>query len=298
LMTERTKHQRTMQKKTAQNLELAAEVESLRESERSLQIRCRNLAGETALRRRASAKGLEPRRRPHSVERRSIIRSASAERRAVRGGSSGRSPAEVRRGGGGTGVSLRASAERLSRGDRPHVRLAGRAHSRSPSPGRFDPTEYVRQREEKLHAARAAREQTARRARSRSASPLSRGSSPAPRGRSREVKPVGRGGGRRRQSRSPVGSSPRAATAPNGRGRAPATPARRQQSPSLRRDGPTAAVAHSPRTDATAQPLSPPTQPAEAARVQDYFKRNAQITDIDARLEALHHFLKSAQAPS
>lgn len=323
LMTERTKHQRAMQKKQSEMTAMAAEIEALRESERSLQIRCRNLAGETALRRKAASRATELRRTPHSGERRSAPRSASAERRALHRPASGRtdrSPKHTRR--SGDRVSLRASADRLTRGEKPHVKLTGRAHSRSPSPARFDPTEYVRLREEKLQAARAARELNIRRARSRSASPLtrSRGSSPVPRGRSRDVKPVGGGGGGGGGGRRKASRSPAEAGRQSGGRRRESGASRRRESPS-----PSPRDVHSPRS---ATEYSPPAAGATASggggggmerggggewgdrgadaaptsgeswRVRDYFKNKAQETDIDARLAALAQILQSSQATS
>jgi hypothetical protein len=196
-------------------------------------------------------------------------------------------------------VSLRDSIERLSRGERPKVRLSGRAYSRSPSPGRFDPTEYVKKREEKLQAARVARDESLRRARSRSASPRGRPSPPASRGRPRAAPTTEReGSARRRISRSPAAGPARES---GERGRRPLLPSSGGRGREDR--GTTASTGGSGGGGDDDSALSrrqtrktspPPT--TDPARVHDYFKRNAQITDIDARLEALHDFLKAAQS--
>ena len=133
--------------------------------------RCRSLINESAIRnkrrtptRSSPRAGADPRRRSASTERRAL--SSSIDRLHRGGGSGG--------GGGGSGSrrsksadrssALDRSSDRLSRGEHAHA-AAPRSHSRSrravsrsPSPARFDPTAYVKVREEKLRAARASRE--------------------------------------------------------------------------------------------------------------------------------------------
>lgn len=266
LITERTKYQRQLQKKQAQIKQLEAENKDLRDSERNLQIRCRNLSGEASIRSRArtgrSTKP-SPKRRTPSNERKSLVDAAE---------------------------SLTRSAERLSRGDKPKVRLVGRAYSRSPSPGRFDPTEYVRAREEKLQAARLARE--AERRRQRSPSPHSRGQngrgrSPAARGRS-PAEPA-----RAKQnirSRSKSADTTKSKTVSNGNVNRSRSRPRSRESPnritnSSSQSGTQLMLMHS----------NSKSQDNDISTNSKYFQRNVEITDIDARLDALHQFLQSAQ---
>ena len=78
LLSERTKFQRALQKKADSCSELTREVEALRESERSLQIRCRALTAESAMRKRPVPRKA-PQRRSASLERRAL--SVGAPRR-------------------------------------------------------------------------------------------------------------------------------------------------------------------------------------------------------------------------
>eukprot|EP00041_Stephanoeca_diplocostata_P043365 m.12849 g.12849 ORF g.12849 m.12849 type:complete len:580 (-) comp9968_c0_seq1:118-1857(-) len=326
LLSERSKFQKALQKKTEQLRDLAAEADVLRDAERSLQARCRSLAGETSLRRarQTSLRGASgSRRRSESAERRQAAPRPRKTGTPTRVGEARGRHASGERAGRGRhrspATAQLSSAERLSRGERASVRLRGRAFSRSPSPGRFDPTEYVRAREEKLQAVRAAREADRRRARSAS-----------PRPRSHEPRPRAGSGSRRtprlRAPRVPSTSPPRRTTAtsppsPRGQGLAASAfssshPYPATSPPSQRRAAAAAAFSSSHPSMATTAPspngngLTRPPQHTSANQTaaatgerpeapppadhQSYFKRNAEITDIDARLQALQDFLKSA----
>ena len=239
------------------------------------------------------------------------------------------------------------SADRLYRGERaalaPRSGSRRRAVSRSPSPARFDPTAYVKVREEKLRAARASRE-AEKRTRGRSPSPRRRGASPSGSvynsgGRGRSSERRGAAASYTRQtSRSPATSRKAGNTSrSNSRDRAGG-----YGGGNFRREGGGAATATSTATVGTmmaspaggsvgrplrgaSSPLSPrggarlsPTSAAAAAvavsgaaepaaarsaatstALPSYFQRSAEITDIDARLQALQTFLATAKgAPS
>ncbi|XP_065832665.1 centrosomal protein CCDC61-like [Oscarella lobularis] len=278
LLKERTKHQRSSRRQSDQNRGLLLELEDLRTSERNLRIRVKSLTNELATLKKGQRIGSLPRHKPPSYSRQ---RSSSGERRP-----------------------------RPRSRSRDEDRQEERRKPFTPSPAgarypRFDPTAYVRDKQRKLRDANPRRapqgKQMPRVPRSRSNSSERRPignqlplSSPTviPAGHHRRQRSRGSSAGSmgsRRSSRDSSlersDSSIRIETSnrsrPRWRGRyawqSPGfsrKPARQASTPK-----------HTKHTSSRQQDLS---------REEEYAKRSAEISEIDARLNALKQFMKSS----
>eukprot|EP00730_Choanoeca_flexa_P014097 TRINITY_DN6035_c0_g1_i1.p1 TRINITY_DN6035_c0_g1~~TRINITY_DN6035_c0_g1_i1.p1 ORF type:complete len:531 (+),score=52.28 TRINITY_DN6035_c0_g1_i1:70-1662(+) len=280
LTEQKNKFYRSSQAKADRIDKLQAELEAVKASERHLQAKCRHLTTELSKRTQRHTTSTTSSREPEAARairtrytsprsrdtssrtRRSPKPDANATPSYMRPTRSSRSRSHSqtrprRQTSAGRGRSRSTSAAR----GRPTS--STRARSASPSQ-RFDPTAYVKQRQEKIQAAKARREAGLRRRQSMSSRNSSNRSS-----RQASPSPLRRHGG-------------------HSRGRSPAIHLIEQTSESRPRDA---------STGGTMSPQMSPARPtATQPRPTDVqFKGSSDIADIDARLNALQAYLEDAK---
>lgn len=153
VISQKNRFQRALQKKTERIDALEAELTALQVSERNLRVKCRHLTNELAARRSSGAKvtGLVSTPQDTSRSRTTFLhegRSSSAGRyRQHRSHSKSNGSGQRSRPNSRSPFASRTVAR-----SKPSPHATKPLYSRSPSPtsGRFDPTAYVRAREEKL----------------------------------------------------------------------------------------------------------------------------------------------------
>eukprot|EP00043_Microstomoeca_roanoka_P015539 m.155739 g.155739 ORF g.155739 m.155739 type:complete len:629 (-) comp16283_c2_seq5:120-2006(-) len=276
VLEQKNKFHHVLQKKTTQIETLEQQLAAVQLSERNLRVKCRHLTAEMAARRgqpvngSSSVSGLPtaagtstPRSRRAMRQESSAWQVASSTATNSRSKPSN-SLTRNSRSGGHLNRGLSRSASRspsTRRSTKPSpAPAAGKntVRSRSASPARFDPTAYVKAREEKLRAARARRDRGATTSNSRG-----RSASPSAQVRRTSASPVPRHTERRLRARSK--SAERLSS----------------QRP--------AAPTHS---TATKQTASSPQRRKQEDQDRSYFKTATEIEDIDARLAALTQYLQ------
>ncbi|XP_032812093.2 centrosomal protein CCDC61 isoform X1 [Petromyzon marinus] len=288
---ERAKAQRSAAKRSQEIRKLDDELEEARASERSLRARVKCLSTELALYKRGRVTPVLP-----------LAERSRGSERAASGGP-GRARGEVR-------SASRERERTASREGRPPVRgPRSRTPSLSPAAGRvpaFDPTAYVRQREQRKKEAelRGSRQ----RRRELQGTPGSGGSSGG-RGRPRSRPPSGGRAlnGHNTRSSSLESAHSRRSSAGSGSDAAPfsepltsATTQRRGGKPVKKSSWESPAERSFPqpkrgRAERRRQLASTPTatQPAET---MTYYSQSADLSEIDARLDALQDYMRALEA--
>ncbi|XP_032237227.2 centrosomal protein CCDC61 isoform X2 [Nematostella vectensis] len=332
LMKEKTKHQRIINKKNQEYRNIVEELEELRASERNLRARCRSLTNELAVfkrnsrvspapsntSRRSSSRGSVPRpRRSTSHGRRSSSRDR-LEMRDRRSASRDRLQMRDRRS---------ASRDRIpsSGGRRRSPSPSG------PRPPRFDPTAYIKEKQRKIQEAEKSRGRkrtlsggSLPRGRSRSLSsdrlgtrlPSARKGSASKIGIPR-TSSTGSLGSRRSSQSSTDGAvltdqSNRQTRRRSSRSSKASVGSRGKENPRRPEDWtspddtdtgnyqalkhPTALYSSTPehgRVHSRTKPTKTRHRHIINSEIEDSFNRSAEMMEIDARLNALQHFMKA-----
>ncbi|XP_075771257.1 centrosomal protein CCDC61 isoform X3 [Pelodiscus sinensis] len=304
LLKERTKHQRLASKRLQENRQLADELAEVKASERSLRVRVKSLTNELALYKkgRLTPTGPAPQNRSassrgfgHAAPSRS---SAAALAREERRSTSGERSSSRGRGGAWLGNRPRSTSRDGPGGSQ--TRLP--RQSPSPTgvrPPRFDPTAFVKAKERKQKEAELKNQRRTRRG-AGDAPPGSWGRSHArglaafsgdslgrSRGRSSSVESF-----RSRRSSASSGSEAEDCSepVPLSRGRRRAARGRKPLSASTW-NGPSGA----PRTDGGRRKrlASTPTASKRADKENLYDEPSADLSEIDARLQALQEYMNN-----
>ncbi|XP_028396331.1 coiled-coil domain-containing protein 61-like [Dendronephthya gigantea] len=276
LLKEKTKYQKMLSKKSQENRDLLQELKEARGNERNLRARCRNLTNELALLKRQGAKIRQ------SPSAGSVPRTSSAKK---------------------TNYIPRRTASKERK-----VTPQSRRRTRSPSPSaanvpRFDPTAYVKEKQRKLKEARESRSRS--RTRSGSKPILRKRSVSSDRGSPREPRARRQDGNRiyRTSSLSSIGSRRSSGSI----GRPEYNERTRKRSGSRdRRDRAPSYGSSVEGSDAergkkyfrkmyssTPQDLKRATISRKGGKRHDNsLNRSVEISEIDARLNALQQYMK------
>ncbi|XP_068766496.1 centrosomal protein CCDC61 [Struthio camelus] len=284
LLREKTKHQRAASKRLQENRQLASELAEAKASERTLRIRVKSLAAELALYKKGRSSPAGPTPQSRSAAPRAFGHGkAREERRSSSGERAGAWPPPRQR-----------STSRESRGG-----SQSRLPRRSPSPAgsrppRFDPTAFVKAKERKQKEAELKNQRRPRRGAgpappaswARGASTFGGGDSPGrSRGRSSSAESV-----RSRRSAVTSGSEADEYSEPAPlRGRRRAARARKPLSSSSW-NGPSSApraAGHKTRLAST------PSSGRRAGKENLYEEPAADLSEIDARLQALQEYMNN-----
>ncbi|XP_048838281.1 centrosomal protein CCDC61 [Brienomyrus brachyistius] len=194
LLRERAKNQRSASKRNQEKRQLLEELEELRASERALRVRVKSLTSELALMQRCRASPLASCRSSSGGEgpgRRSASRDRGLPGGPLRGRSGSRGRVEDRSGRADAAVQRTGST-----GSRPHIPRPSPSPSGS-QPQRFDPTGYIQDRQRKQREAELKNQRKVRRAMLSPVTNTERG-----RSRSRNTQLTRLGSGRRGRSSS------------------------------------------------------------------------------------------------
>nr|XP_023669437.1 coiled-coil domain-containing protein 61 isoform X2 [Paramormyrops kingsleyae] len=271
LLRERAKNQRSASKRSQEKRLLLEELEELRASERALRVRVKSLTSELALMQRWNGSGGE------GLGRRSASRDRGLTGGALRGRSGSRERVEDR--------SRRADmvAQRTgSTGSRPHIPRPSPSPSGSQSQ-RFDPTGYIQDRQRKQKEAELKNQRKVRRAMLSPLTNTERG-----RSRSRTTQPQGTRLGSGRQGRSSSIESRRSSHFSDSS--LVDMPEIASHLPSRTRKAScnSAAVTLPRGRNLTKKPLC--STPTGIMRAMD--KESADLSEIDARLQALQDYMR------
>ncbi|XP_067412920.1 centrosomal protein CCDC61 isoform X1 [Emydura macquarii macquarii] len=299
LLKERTKHQRAASKRLQENRQLADELAEVKASERSLRVRVKNLTNELALYKkgRLTPTGPSPQNRSASSRnfshvapgRSSTVAAAREERRST---SEERSNSRER--GGAWPVNRPRSTSREGQ-----TRLSRQSPSPTGTrPPRFDPTAFVKAKERKQKEAELKNQRRIRRgagdappgswgrSHSRGLAAFTGDSLGRSRGRSSSVESF-----RSRRSSASSGSEADDYSEPiPRRGRRRAARGRKPLSSSSW-NGPSGV----PRADAGRRKrlVSTPTASKRADKENLYDEPSADLSEIDARLQALQEYMNN-----
>ncbi|XP_043390640.1 centrosomal protein CCDC61 isoform X1 [Chelonia mydas] len=304
LLKERTKHQRAASKRLQENRQLADELAEVKASERSLRVRVKSLTNELALYKkgRLTPTGPSPQNRSassrgfsHAAPGRSSAAAVAREERR----STSRERSNSRECGGAWPVNRPRSTSREGRGGS-QTRLPRQSPSPTGTrPPRFDPTAFVKAKERKQKEAELKNQRRIRRgagdappgswgrSHSRGLAAFSRDSLGRSRGRSSSVESF-------RSQRSSASSGSEvddySEPVPLSRGRRRAPRGRKPLSSSSW-NGPTGA----PRADAGRRKrlASTPTASKRADKENLYDEPSADLSEIDARLQALQEYMNN-----
>ncbi|XP_043943437.1 centrosomal protein CCDC61 isoform X2 [Protopterus annectens] len=311
LIKERTKHQRSTSKRSQEYSQVIDELEEVKASERNLKIRVKSLTNELVLYKkgRLTPVGPSPQCRSNSAlnagqpsqtrtnsarKRKDDRRSSSQDRSGLWSDTRERSVSRERNGHWSTGRERSSSRESRS-GSQPRIPM------QSPSPAgtrapRFDPTAYVKDKQRKQKDVK--QKITRKIERDIRCSPAS-----TERGRSnsRRAKPIRgrRHTGLKRNSSVESGKSRRSSASSTSEFEDLSEPARLSEGQRERRAGRVLGTNlwHNPnmcRNDATSRKRisSTPTKSRQANK-ENLFDPSADLSEIDARLQALQEYMKT-----
>ncbi|KAL8219847.1 UNVERIFIED_CONTAM: hypothetical protein K2H54_034887 [Gekko kuhli] len=297
LAKERTKHQRATSKRLQESRQLADELAELKATERGLRIRVRNLTNELALYKKGRFTSTAPSPPNHFAHPGLSRAGTEAKRREDRRSTSGERPNSRER-SGAWGSSRQGSSSREGRSG-----SQGRMTQQSPSPTgsrgpRFDPTAFVKAKERKQKEAEQNNRRCLRRGMGdappsgwrhpQSRGPSAFGASGKSRGRSSSVESF-----RSRRSSASSGSEMEDYSEPAApRGRKRVGRARKPLGSSSWNRPPGA-----PRADSGhRKPLvSTPTGGKHTDKENLYDEPSADLSEIDARLQALQEYMNKLE---